>query len=252
MRTILIASVEGFRLGRSITDNIFGTLQYEYKEVEISDVDEDASTIIQDAEGTSITSSASLSLKRSTINNVLLPTKGMLTKISGELAGGIFQGENEFYKLIFNNNIYFPLYKDFALRFKQELAYAKEYGDSDEIPIFERFFAGGADTIRGYEERSVGPKDENDDEIGGNKRALLTAELIIPIQKQLRLVTFLDMGDVYSPEEDIDLSTFRKGVGAGVRFFSPLGLLRLDWGYKLDRKSGESSNEFHFGLGGSF
>ncbi|MDY0092975.1 MAG: outer membrane protein assembly factor BamA [Candidatus Vecturithrix sp.] len=242
----------GFRFGRAITENIFGTLQYEYKEVEISDVDEDASSIIQEAEGTSTTSSASLSFRRSTINNVLLPTRGMVTKLTGELAGGMFQGENDFYKLTLNNNIYFPLYKDFALRFKQEVAYAKEYGDSEKIPIFERFFAGGADTIRGYEERSVGPKDENGDEIGGNKRVLLTAELIIPIQKQLRFVTFLDAGDVYSSDEDVDLSTFRKGVGVGIRFNSPLGLLRLDWGYKLDKEPGESSNEFHFGLGGMF
>ncbi|GAK57966.1 hypothetical protein U27_04938 [Candidatus Vecturithrix granuli] len=242
----------GFRFGRAITENIFGTLQYEYKEVDISDVDEDASSIIREAEGRSSTSSTSLSVKRSTINNVLLPTKGMLTKLTGELAGGIFQGENDFYKLTFNNNIYFPLYKDFALRFKQEVAYAKEYGDSDRVPIFERFFAGGADTIRGYEERSVGPKDENGDEIGGNKRVLLTAELIIPIQKQLRFVTFVDAGDVYSSDEDVDVSTFRKGVGVGIRFQSPLGLLRLDWGYKLDKEPGESSNEFHFGLGTTF
>ena len=242
----------GFRFGRRITDTIFGTLKYEYKKVNISDIDEDASSIIKEAEGESETSSASLILKRSTINNVLLPTKGMKTTLTGEVAGSILQAENDFYKIMFENNIYFPLYKDFALRFKQQFDYAKEYGDSEKVPIFERFFGGGASTIRGYEERSVGPKDENGDEIGGNKRAVVTAELIIPIRKELRLVTFFDAGDVYSSDEDVDLSTFRKGVGAGIRFFSPLGLLRLDWGYKLDRESGESSGEFHFGIGGLF
>jgi outer membrane protein insertion porin family len=242
----------GLRFGRRITDYIFATLKYEYKEVDITDVDEDASVIIREAEGTSRTSSGSLLLKRSTINNVMLPTKGMLTNLSGELAGGFLQGENDFYKLILDNNLYVNLYKDIALRFGTELAYANHYSDSDEVPIFERFFAGGASTIRGYEERSISPTDENGDEIGGNKRVVLTTELIIPLRDKFRLVTFFDTGDVYGPDEDIEPSTFKKSVGLGVRFYSPLGLIRLDWGYKLERESGESPSELHFGIGGLF
>ncbi len=239
----------GLRLGRKITDRIFGTVRYEYKEVDIADVEEDASTIIKEAEGESITSSASLSLRYSNINNVLLPTKGMQTKLTGKVAGGILQGENDFYKLILDNNIYFPLYQDVAFRIKGEFAYAKEYADSEDLPIFERFFGGGADTIRGYEERSIGPKDENDEVIGGNTRIVFTTELIIPIRKEIRLVTFFDMGDVYASENDIDVTSFKKSVGIGARFYTPLGLLRFDWGYKLEKESGESDSEFHFGIG---
>ncbi len=242
----------GLRLGRRISDHIFGTLKYEYKEVDITDVEDDASAVIKAAEGLSETSSSSLLLKRSTINNVLLPTKGMLTKLSGEVAGGILQGENDFYKIILDHNIYFPLYKDLALRFKNEFAYAKEYGGSEEVPIFERFFGGGADVIRGYEERSIGPEDENGDNIGGDTRIISTAEIIIPVRKELRLVTFFDMGDVYGSDEDIDISTFKKSVGAGIRFFSPFGLIRIDWGYKLEKESGEDPYEIHFGIGAPF
>ncbi len=239
----------GLRLGRKITDRIFGTVRYEYKKVDIADVEENASTIIKEAEGESITSSASLSLRYSNINNVLLPTKGMQTKLTGKVAGGILQGENDFYKLILDNNIYFPLYQDVAFRIKGEFAYAKEYADSEDLPIFERFFGGGADTIRGYEERSIGPKDENDEVIGGNTRIVFTTELIIPIRKEIRLVTFFDMGDVYASENDIDVTSFKKSVGIGARFYTPLGLLRFDWGYKLEKESGESDSEFHFGIG---
>ncbi len=239
----------GVRFGRRISENISGVVKYRYEQVNITDVDEDASVRIKEAEGLSRTSSFSLLLKRSTINNVLLPTKGLLTSLSGEVAGGVLGADNDFYKIIFNNNLYIPLIKDVALRFKGEYAYAKEYGDSDKVPIFERFFGGGADTIRGYEDRSIGPKDENDEPIGGNKRVVLTSEVIIPIRKELRFVTFFDMGDVYGPGEDIDISTFRKSVGAGVRIYTPLGLLKFDWGYKLEKEEGESDYEFHFGLG---
>jgi outer membrane protein insertion porin family len=240
----------GLRLGRKITDRVFGTIKYEYKESDITDVEDDASTIIQEAEGESITSSASLLLKYSNINNVLLPTKGLQTKLTGKVAGGILQGENDFYKLILNNNIYLPVYRDVAFRIKSEFAHAKEYDASEDLPIFERFFGGGAETIRGYEERSIGPKDENDEAIGGNTRIVLTTELIIPITKQVRLVTFFDAGDVYASEDDIDVASFKKSVGLGARFYVPmLGLLRFDWGYKLEKESGESDSEFHFGIG---
>lgn len=239
----------GVRFGRSLSENIFGTVRYRYERVNITDVEEDASTRIREAEGLSRTSSSTLLLKRSTINNVWLPTKGMITKLSGELAGGALGGDNDFYKIILDNNLYVPLFKDVALRFKGELAYAKEYDDSDKVPIFERFFGGGTDTIRGYEERSIGPKDENDEPLGGDKRVVLTSEVVIPLKKEFRVLTFFDMGDVYGSDEDIDISTFRKSVGVGLRFYTPFGLLKFDWGYKLGKEEGEDDYEFHFGIG---
>ncbi len=242
----------GLRLGRKVIENIFATLKYEYRDVDTKNVDEDASAIIKEAEGRSRTSSGYLQLRRTTINNVLLPTKGSRSRISGELAGTFMQGDNDFYKLIFDNNTYFPIYRDFAFRFKTEFGYAKELGDSEEVPIFERFFAGGADTIRGYEERSVGPKDENDEEIGGNMLAVVSGEFIIPINKQIKLVAFYDAGDVYGPDESFEFSSFKQAVGAGMRFQTPMGLLRLDWGFKLQPESGESTDEIHFGIGALF
>jgi outer membrane protein insertion porin family len=242
----------GLRLGRKISDHLFGTIKYRYEQDNIRNVDVNASTRIKEAEGLSTTSGAGVVLRFSTINNVLLPTKGLLTKLSGEVAGGILQGDNNFYKIINDNNLYIPLVKDVALRLRGEYAYVKEYGESDKVPIFERFFGGGIDVIRGYEERSIGPKDENDEPIGGNTRIVLTSEVIVPIRKEIRLLTFFDMGDVYGPGEDIDVSTFKKSVGVGARLYTPFGLIRLDWGYKLKKEPGESDYAFHFGIGAPF
>ena len=158
-------------------------------------------------------------------------------------------GDNDFYKAILDHNLYVPLFKDVALRFRGELAYVTEYGDSENVPIFERFFGGGANTIRGYEERSIGPKDENDESLGGNKRVVLTSEVIVPVSKQIRVLGFFDMGDVYGSDEDIDISTFRKSVGLGLRLYTPFGLLKFDGGYKLGKEEGEDDYEFHFGIG---
>ena len=180
------------------------------------------------------------------------PVKEKETAIRSDL-------ENDFYKLDLTHNMYFPLYRDFALRLKGEIGYIEEFGDSDEVPIAERFFAGGADTIRGYEDRSVGPKDENGDEIGGNGIVLASAEIIIPINKQFRVLAFIDSGnvvakgDIYGTDGIFDVSKYREGAGVGVRFNSPLGLIRLDWGYKLDHQPEDKDNdEFHFGIGALF
>lgn len=245
----------GIRFGRNVTENIMLIAKYRYEDVNIYDVEEDASIRFKESEGKSSTSSMSMLLRRSTINNIFLPTKGMRTELQGEVAGGFLGADNNFYKVTVNNNIYFPLYKEIALRVKGEYGFVKEYGDSDDVPIFERFYGGGATTVRGYKERSIGPKDENEEAIGGNSRIVFTSEIIIPIQKQIRFVTFFDMGDVYGPDENFDVSTMKKSVGAGIRLNTPFGLMRFDYGYKLDDAEIEKDDkayEFHFGLGNIF
>jgi len=240
------------RFGRKIAEDITGTVKYGYELVDITNVAADASARIKEAEGSSRTSSVALILNRSTINNVMLPTKGMSTKLSGEVAGGILQGNNDFYKIILDHNLYIPLIKDTALRLRGEYAYANAYGESAKVPIFERFFGGGFDVIRGYDERSIGPQDENGEALGGNQRIVLTSEVIIPISKEFRFLTFFDMGDVYGPDEDVDIGTFKKSVGVGARLYTPFGLIKVDWGYKLKREEGESASKVHFGFGSLF
>jgi outer membrane protein insertion porin family len=245
----------GVRFGRKIAQNVMFFVKYRYENVNIFDVDEDASIRFRESEGESNTSSVTTLLRRSTINNVLLPTKGMRTELQAEVAGGYLGADNDFYKITFNNNIYFPLYNDIALRLRGEYGFVKEYGDSEDVPIFERFYGGGATTIRGYKDRSIGPHDENEEAIGGSSRVLLSSEIIIPVQKQIRFVTFFDMGDVYGADESFDLSSWRKSVGVGLRVNTPFGLMRFDLGYKLDDaevQDDDKDYEFHFGLGNVF
>lgn len=246
----------GFRVGRPLSEYLSGTVRYKYERVDISDVDEDASALLRSAEGTRRTSSVTLSVIRNSINNILNPTRGGRLGGAFEIAGGILQGDSDFYKFITDNNWYFPIFSpDIALHFRGEFGLVSNYGDEVEVPIFERFFGGGANHVRGFEERSIGPKDENGDVVGGNKKFLATAELIVPLVKGLKGLVFFDAGSVFDSDldnvfdEDFEI---RAGTGVGIRFFSPLGPLSLDWGYKLDRKEGESSSEFHFGVGRPF
>ena len=128
---------------------------------------------------------------------------------------------------------------------------AEGYG-GQEVPIFERFFLGGATTLRGQGTREVSPRDPAGELIGGDKELLFSTELLIPIVARFRLALFFDAGNAYGFGTDFDPTNLRLGAGVGVRFFSPLGPLRLDFGYNLDREPGEKDYQIHFTVGSPF
>ena len=129
--------------------------------------------------------------------------------------------------------------------------YVEGWG-GEEVPIFERFFLGGSNSLRGQRPRSVAPEDENGDVIGGTSEVLFSAELLIPIITRLRLALFFDAGNAYGFGDDFDPTDLRLSAGIGVRFFSPFGPLRLDWGYNLDREPGEKAYQINFTVGAPF
>jgi outer membrane protein insertion porin family len=134
---------------------------------------------------------------------------------------------------------------------RARLGYADGWGNQD-LPLLERFFVGTQNvTIRGYRLEDVGPKDINGDPIGGNSLVLLSGQLRFPVTQGLSLVGFVDAGNLYD-KKDFDPTRLRVGVGAGIRFVTPLGPLALDWGFKLNREPGEKPSEIHFNIGTLF
>ena len=131
------------------------------------------------------------------------------------------------------------------------VGYSSGWG-GEEVPIFERFFLGGGTTLRGQGTREVGPQDENGAVIGGTSQILASVELLIPVFPRFRLVFFFDAGNAYGFGDEFDPTDLRLGAGGGFRFFSPLGPLRLELGYNLDRKSGEDAYQIHFAVGSPF
>jgi outer membrane protein insertion porin family len=166
-------------------------------------------------------------------------------------SGGPLGAENQFYKAIGEANWYYPLVSDIVFSARGRLGYANGWGGQD-LPLLERFFVGTqAVTIRGYQLKDVGPKDINGDPIGGNSMILLSGQLRLPITQGLSLVGFVDTGNLYDKDQ-FDPTRLRTGVGAGIRFVTPLGPLALDYGIKLDRKPGEKSGAIHFNIGTLF
>jgi len=128
-------------------------------------------------------------------------------------------------------------------------------GSGGRLPIYEKFFLGGIDSIRGFKSGRVSPIDPvTGERIGGEDMAFVQLETIFPLIKDMGLngVAFLDMGNVWGTDQGYTLSDMRKSVGLGIRWLSPMGPLRVEWGYNLDNKPGEDKSNWEFRMGGTF
>ena len=116
----------------------------------------------------------------------------------------------------------------------------------------ERFFAGGASTVRGYREDDLGARSVLGDPEGGSALLVLNGELRFPVYRWLKGVGFVDLGNVYPKASDISLTQLQIGLGAGARFDTPFGLLRFDLGLPANRRPFDPRWRIHFGLGQAF
>ena len=122
-----------------------------------------------------------------------------------------------------------------------------------QLPVYEKFYLGGIDTIRGFKYADISPRDPTTNErIGGDKFIQLNQEIRFPLYKKLGLMgtVFFDAGNVYGP--GMSEPFLRPTVGGGMRWFSPMGPLRVEWGYNLTHKNGEKKSVWEFTMGGSF
>ncbi len=244
----------GFRahIGKPIDEYTSWSLGYSLEKVEVSNIGYDASEYIQDQEGTTTTSQMFFTISRNKLNNYLFPTKGYKLKGTGVLAGGPLGFDNDFYKVILEGHKFYPFVWSSAFHFWSRIGYADGY-NGDDLPLYERFYVGGLKTVRGFDFGEAGPEDQNGDVIGGTKELIFSGELIFPLIKNmgLRGVVFYDAGKAYDDDESFDLD-LRQSVGFGIRWKSPMGPLRVEWGFNLSPEDDEKSNVWDFSIGSFF
>jgi len=244
-------------LGRRFLRFNRASLTYRLEEVSISDVGAAASSLIKEQEGTTTTSSLTLGLSRDTRDSSLDPTRGYRVLATAEEAGGPLNFDNNFYKLELDGSVYRLLVEDWKVvgMLRGAIGYVESFGDTRSVPIQERYFLGGPFTLRGFRFRDVSPRDPaTGDRIGGNKFLLGTAEIQFPLLEEaisLKGAVFFDAGNVFAEGEPYALS-FRTDAGVGIRMITPLGPLRLDWGYNLRPRDGEGRSHIQFTVGRIF
>lgn len=189
-----------------------------------------------------------------TRNNPFIPSRGLRASISGMVAGGILQGETDIYMLEAQASQYWTPWLDHVFSLRGWTAAVDYYGDSTSVPIFDRLFLGGARTLRGFDFREVGPKDEDGEPIGGYTAWFASAEYTIPVARLIRLAAFYDIGMVYEETFESDWGDYNSDYGVGIRFDIPGFPLRFDYAWQLesDEFNDSSSGQFQFSIGYSY
>ena len=187
---------------------------------------------------------------RDSRDSLITTTAGTYLRASGEIAGGDLQ----YYRLGYQQQWYYPLTRTFTLHLGGEIGYAGGYA-GQPLPFFKNYYAGGTGSVRGFRSFSLGPKDENGDATGGNRKLTGVAEFLFPMpgaeqDRSLRLAAFLDAGQVYAG--NIVLGELRYATGIALFWSSPLGPLRLSWAHPINVQSGDRKQQLQFTFGTGF
>ncbi|MFA7348388.1 MAG: outer membrane protein assembly factor BamA [Desulfurivibrionaceae bacterium] len=204
------------------------------------------------------TSFIRLGLSKDTRNKLTDASKGWLTNYSIKQAGGPLGGDSAFTKYEATSGWYYPLWWETTFHIKGSIGYVVE-NEEKKLPVYEKFYLGGLNTIRGFDSGKVSPLELNPDgvtysRIGGEKMWYSNVEWIFPIVKEIGLkgIVFFDLGNVYNDSETWDVADLRYSTGLGFRWLSPMGPLRLEWGWNLDPEEGEKQGVWDFSIGGAF
>jgi outer membrane protein insertion porin family len=239
----------GFGFGKELGEYWGGNISYNLEQATIYDVDTaTASDIIKEQIGTKLTSSITPSITRDSRDNFLDPSRGSRNSLYVTFAG--LGGDNAFIKGLFDSAWFFPVGST-TISLRGRFGYASGIFNK-KLPLYERFYVGGIYTVRGLGFGEAGPRDDKGELIGGTKELIFNTEYIFPIFSELRLkgVVFFDAGNSYDSSEPI--GKLRYTTGGGIRWISPLGPIRVEWGYNIQRKPGESSSKVEFTFGSFF
>ena len=197
---------------------------------------------------------------RDTRNSFLFPTKGVFQRVAAEVGTPV--GSLQYYKLSLQHQHFFPLSNSFTLMLNAEAGIGDGLSGKP-LPFFKNFYAGGTSSVRGFENGTLGPKDANEDALGGDTRMIANAELFFPLpglkdDQSLRMSAFIDAGAAFGPRDQNGLyekfafDDLRYSAGVAILWVSPLGPLKFSLAQPIVKKDGDKTEVFQFTLGSTF
>lgn len=241
-------------------------LAYEFTRDNITGVSSTASESVKDEEGVSLTSAVTPRLTYDSRDHFFNPTEGTKFEIASKVAG--LGGDSRFLKTDLSARWHYPLLKDpswggnYVLGLGGSLGYGVGFNDpksNNDLPLFERYFLGGINSIRGFQERTIAPRSPSNcdsdgqnckstEVTGGDKAVVFNAEITFPIMEQygLRGDVFFDAGSSFN---SFDSTDWRRSIGFGGRWMSPFGPLRVELGFPITKKSTDETSVLGFSVG---
>lgn len=259
-----------FGVDRTLRPRLFGSLVYDYQINDFEALDPNTpQDFLPFDEDRSNVGSLTPSLVWNTRDDLFNPRSGMLATVAFESAALLLGSQEQFWKVTAGTSRFVPVSKPVVLALGTRVGVASRFGETREalvqdappgtdvripllLPPNERFYVGGRSSIRGYKEDTVGPKLDDGTPTGGNVFLVLNAEVRATVVGSLGVVAFWDGGNTWLDQDDIRWTDIKTTVGMGVRYNTPVGPLRLDYGHKLNWQPGEAHGTFHFTLGHAF
>ena len=244
------------RLGHEFNDRVKAGIAYRFENVKIGDVPSDATQALKNEIGENNLSSIEIGFTYDTRDNVFVPSRGFYFSDAFDITGGPMGGDKDFIKDYMDARYYIPMPQKAVIEVRGRTGWADPFDNTNTVPIYDRFFAGGANSIRGYDERKVGPFDPvTKDPIGGEAMFVGNIEYTYPLIDFIKVATFFDVGNVWAKNSDFMSGDLYKSVGFGLRVKTPIGPVSVDYGWPLDTQPGESeksSGKFHFSVSRGF
>jgi len=233
-----------------------GSITYTIQDFDLYNFASNSSQQLLREQGYRTDSSVTLGMSYDNRDSVLLTRRGLHADFSAEFAGGPLWGQTNIYKFQADAQKYILLPYDMILTIAGATGVADYYGNSTEVPLFDRFFLGGSRSIRGFGNRDIGPIDNNNEPLGGDTMAYTNLELTFPIIDRVRGAVWNDMGflDARSFHYTDALQEGDAAAGVGLRLNLPIGPLRLDYGlpYKDQGWNHNNTGKFSFDVGYQF
>jgi outer membrane protein insertion porin family len=242
-------------LRKRLFEFIDGQLSYTYNITDIDDVTTDASPLIQSTAGKTKESRVGFEIVHSSLNKLINTTSGNREQIDTTVVGGPLGGDEDYYKLEFRGSQFYPVFQaqTQVLSIIARGGTMQDYGRTSEIPYFDRFFLGGPYDLRGFQYRQVGPKDINNEPIGGKSYGMFTFEYSLDVVNPIRFAFFYDNGFVNKGAFDFNPGSYNDDVGIGIRLFILGAPLSLDYGIPMTGDLvNKQGGQFNFSFGTRF
>ncbi len=239
-------------LRKPITSFLYANLSYRLETTELFNISNTASSALLLEAGKATKSQITTSLVFDTRDNPMLSRRGQRVVLTPYVAGGPLGGNTQIYGFDLQASQYFHLWKDTILLFNGEVATVDTWGNGNLVHIYDRLFLGGSNDLRGFNFRDVSPRDINGEPLGGQSSARFTMEYTVPIIEKARAAVFYDTGFVNAPSWDFNTNHIVSDVGIGLRLDLPIGPIRIDYGFPIQKDINGGGGKFNFNVGYQF
>lgn len=244
----------GVTFGHRFTDQITGSMGYRLEQIKMEDISSDAGADVLKSDDNPIISRITSSITRDTRDNVFSPRKGSIMNFSAEMAGGMVGGDYDFYSLNGRATKYFSFgsNNNHVIELRGRFGVMDSMFGSDFVPVYERYYAGGYGTVRGFGYRRVGPL-QGGDAVGGQTMLVGSIEYVFPLTEGITGAFFIDAGHVNADSYKFGADEFGVSIGPGIRIKTPIGPITLYYGFPIVNADEQYENgRFEFNLSRGF